>query len=88
LVIPFLKVNFGYTFSKGILYMPIKASKLALQPIEQKKFTNGLGVALGNIMPGIRPIFYDSENDKIIDMTTNPQDSSKEKPFSDILRKK
>lgn len=58
--------------------MPIKPGKLKIQPFYDIK---------GNIHTNnMMPVFYDSETGKIIDRTPEPEE--KEKPFSDILKKK
>ena len=59
--------------------MPIKEGKLAIQPLYDKP-----QYAIQPIV--MRPIFHDSETGQIIDRT--PQPEQKEKPFSDILKKK
>jgi hypothetical protein len=54
--------------------MPIKPGKLAMQPQYDVK-------------PIVmRPIFFDPHTNQIIDRT--PQEPEKEKPFSDILKRK
>jgi hypothetical protein len=54
--------------------MPIKEGKLKIQPQY-------------DIKPIVmRPIFFDPHTNQIIDRT--PQEPEKEKPFSDILKKK
>jgi hypothetical protein len=63
--------------------MPIKPGKLKIQPIYVRKE----GAPTGTLVPTVmRPIFFDPHTNQIIDRS--PQEPEKEKPFSDILKKK
>ncbi len=55
--------------------MPIKEGKLKIQPLYDK---------IHSIVA--RPVFFDPDTNQIIDRS--PQEPDKEKPFSDILKKK
>jgi hypothetical protein len=66
--------------------MPIKPSKLALQPRYDIRLRDTRIPELSEGRALMKPIFYDPENDKIIDRTPKPEEINK--TFSDILKPK